>query len=161
MSEEVFAIAHSLGVKWMASDEGVLGRTLGIDFARDGNGRLEENAAQKLYTVHRYEKSQVEMRLVFRDHTISDLIGFVYSGMAPQDAAGHLIYNIKQAAQPVLNQGRDAVVPIILDGENAWEYYPKSGRDFFRRLYDGLQREDGIETVTVLEAIARHRDSPN
>lgn len=160
VSEEVFGIAHSLGVKWMASDEGVLGRTLGVDFARDGNGRLGEQAAQKLYTVHRYEKSAVEMRLVFRDHTISDLIGFVYSGMAAQDAAGHLIYNIKQAAQPVLNQGRDAVVPVILDGENAWEYYPQSGREFFRRLYDGLQREDGIEVVTVSEAIARHREQP-
>jgi len=160
VSEEVFAIGQSLGIKWMATDEGVLGRTLGIDFSRDDNGRLGEHAAQKLYAVHKYEKGKVEMRLVFRDHTISDLVGFVYSGMAPQDAAGHLIYNIKQAAQPVLNQGRDAVIPIILDGENAWEYYPKSGREFLRRFYDGLQREPGIEAVTVSEAIARQHDQP-
>jgi Glycosyl hydrolase family 57 len=68
------------------------------------------------------------------------------------------MHNIKRAAQPVLDQGRDAVVPIILDGENAWEYYPRSGREFLRRFYDGLQREPGVETVTVSEAIARHRD---
>jgi alpha-amylase/alpha-mannosidase (GH57 family) len=160
VSQEVLAIAHSLGVKWMATDEGVLGRTLGIDFSRDGTGRLAEQAAQKLYTIHRYENGAAEMRLIFRDHTISDLIGFVYSGMAPQDAAGHLIQNIKQAAQPVLNQGRDAMVPVILDGENAWEYYPKSGREFLRRFYDGLQREPGIEAVTVSEAIARHSEQP-
>ena len=49
------------------------------------------------------------MNMVFRDHTISDLIGFVYSGMDPGDAAGHLLHNIKEAAQPVLAQGRDAV----------------------------------------------------
>ena len=156
VSEEVLAIAHSLGVKWMATDEGVLGRTLGIDFARDGNGRLAAPAAEKLYTIHHYENGPAEMRLIFRDHTISDLIGFVYSGMAPQDAAGHLIQNIKQAAQPVLDQGLDAMVPVILDGENAWEYYPRSGRDFLRRFYDGLQREPAMEAVTVSEAIARH-----
>ena len=80
-----------------------------------------------------------EMNLIFRDHTISDLIGFVYSGMPPQEAASHLMHNIRQSAQPILNAGRDAVVPIILDGENAWEYYPQSGREFLRRFYDLLQ----------------------
>jgi len=58
----------------------------------------------------------------------------------------------------VLAKGRDAVVSIILDGENAWENYPKSGREFLRRFYDGLQREAGVEAVTVSEAIARHKD---
>jgi hypothetical protein len=98
------------------------------------------------------------MYLVFRDHTISDLIGFVYSGMPPANAAQHLIGNIKEAAKPVLAKGRDAVVSIILDGENAWEYYPKSGREFLRRFYDLLQREPGVEAVTISEAIARHKD---
>jgi len=76
------------------------------------------------------------------------------------DAAGHLLHNIKEAAQPVLAQGRDAVVSVILDGENAWEYYPKSGREFLRRFYDRLQREPGVEAVTVSEAIERHRSAP-
>jgi hypothetical protein len=98
------------------------------------------------------------MHLVFRDHTISDLIGFVYSGMDPNDAAAHLLGNIRNAAQPVLEQGRDAVVSVILDGENAWEYYPKSGREFLRRFYDALQRQDGLEAVTVSEAISRTRN---
>jgi alpha-amylase/alpha-mannosidase (GH57 family) len=158
VSEEALSIAQSLGVKWMATDEGVLGRSVGINFSRDGGGGLAAQAAEKLYTIHRFESGQTEMHLIFRDHTISDLIGFVYSGMPPQDAANHLIHNIKQAAQPILNQGRDAVVSIILDGENAWEYYPQSGREFLRRFYDTLQREPGVEAVTVSEAIARHRE---
>jgi alpha-amylase/alpha-mannosidase (GH57 family) len=158
VSEEVLAIAHSLGIQWMATDEGVLGRSTGSFFARDGNGRLPGHLAEKLYNIHRYEKGSAAMHMVFRDHTISDLIGFVYSGMPPADAARHLIRNIKDAAQPVLSQGRDAVVSIILDGENAWEYYPKSGREFLRRFYDGLQREPGLEAVTISEAIARHKD---
>ncbi|HTS35831.1 MAG TPA: glycoside hydrolase family 57 protein [Candidatus Solibacter sp.] len=158
VSEEVLAIAASIGINWMATDEGVLGRSTGLFFARDGNGRLPAHLAEKLYNIHRYENGSTAMHLVFRDHTISDLIGFVYSGMPPADAARHLINNIKDAARPVLERGRDAVVPIILDGENAWEYYPKSGREFLRRFYDELQREPGVEAVTISEAIARHKD---
>ncbi len=158
VSEEVLAIAHSLGIQWMATDEGVLGRSQGLFFARDGNGRLPSNLAEKLYDIYRYEKNSTAMHLVFRDHTLSDLIGFVYSGMPPADAARHLIENIKEAAKPVLDQGRDAVVSIILDGENAWEYYPKSGREFLRRFYDALQQDAAIEAITISEAIARHKN---
>ncbi len=158
VSEEVLAIAHSLGVNWMATDEGVLGRSTSVFFQRDGNGRLPAHLPERLYNIHRYENGQTAMHMVFRDHTISDLIGFVYSGMDSGDAARHLLRNIKDAAQPVLAQGRDAVVSVILDGENAWEYYPESGREFLRRFYDALQREGGLEAVTVSEAIARHRD---
>jgi len=158
VSEEILAIAHDLGVKWMATDEGVLGRTLGINFARDGSGLLSSDRAEKLYNLHRFESGPTQMHLLFRDHTISDLIGFVYSGMPPHDAAQHLMHNIKSAAQPVLEKGQDAVIPIILDGENAWEYYPQSGREFLRRFYDALQREPGLEAVTISEAIARHQN---
>ncbi len=157
VSEEAVAIAHSLGVQWMATDEGVLGRSTGLFFARDSSGRLPAQLGEKLYNIHRYENGSTAMHMVFRDHTISDLIGFVYSGMPPVEAAKHLITNIKEAAKPVLAQGRDAVVSIILDGENAWEYYPQSGREFLRRFYDGLQREGGLEAVTISEAIARHK----
>src|SRR5271157_3062229 len=158
LSEEVLAIAQSVGVQWMATDEGVLGRSSGSFFSRDGNGRLPAPLAEKLYNIHRYENGSTTMHLVFRDHAISDLIGFVYSGMPPAEAAKHLLGNIKEAAKPVLAKGRDAVVSIILDGENAWEYYPKSGREFLRRFYDGLQGEPGVEAVTISEAIARHQD---
>jgi len=157
VSDEALSIAHSLGIKWMATDEGVLGRSTGLFFHRDGNGRLPGHLAERLYNVYRYENGPTSMYMVFRDHTISDLIGFVYSGMNPADAAGHLLRNIKDAAQPVLAQGHDAVVSVILDGENAWEYYPKSGREFLRRFYDALQREAGLEAVTVSEAISRRR----
>src|SRR5437868_6746629 len=158
VSEEVLAIAQTLGVKWMATDEEVLGRTLGVSFSREGDGRLPAESAAKLYNIHRYQSGQTEMNMIFRDHTISDLIGFVYSGMPPQEAAAHLIRSIKQSAQPVLDQGKDAVLSIILDGENAWEYYPQSGREFLRRFYDALQYEPGVEAVTVSEAIQRHQN---
>jgi len=158
VSEEALTIAHQLGVQWMATDEGVLGRSLGINFSRDGHGHLSPDLAQRLYTIYRYENGDTRMNLLFRDHTLSDLIGFVYSGMPPQDAAHNLIHKIKESAQTMIANGQDAVVPIILDGENAWEYYPQSGREFLRRFYDALQKDPGIEAVTVTEAIARHKN---
>jgi hypothetical protein len=48
-------------------------------------------------------------------------------------------------------------VPIILDGENAWEYYPQSGREFLRRFYAALEAEPDIEAVTCSEAMERHQ----
>src|ERR1700678_3588827 len=78
--------------------------------------------------------------------------------MPPQDAANNLIHKIKESAKSVIANGQDAMVPIILDGENAWEYYPQSGREFLRRFYEALQNDPGIEAVTVTEAIARHKN---
>src|SRR5882757_3239010 len=155
VSDEVLAIAHELGVQWMATDEGVLKRSLGINLSRDGHGHLDSEGAHRLYTIYRYESAETRMNMLFRDHTLSDLIGFVYSGMPPQDAANNLIHKIKESAKPVLASGQDAMVPIILDGENAWEYYPQSGREFLRRFYEALSNDPGIEAVTVSEAITR------
>jgi hypothetical protein len=62
---------------------------------------------------------------------------------------------VKQAAEPVLAKRKTAVVPIILDGENAWEFYPQSGREFLRWLYDGIQKDPSIAALTVSEAIER------
>jgi alpha-amylase/alpha-mannosidase (GH57 family) len=160
VSEEALAIAAELGVKWMATDEGVLGRTLGIHFDRPQEGRLKPDHALKLYTPYLYRKGAIEMSMVFRDHTLSDLIGFVYSGMPAKQAAEHFIRSIKESAKPVLEKGRDAFVPVILDGENAWEFYPESGREFLCRVYHALQHDPSLRAVTMSEAMEVHRDPP-
>jgi hypothetical protein len=144
----------------MATDEGVLGRSIGYFFNRDGEGRLQGDGADKLYNLYRYQKAETMMHLLFRDHTLSDLIGFVYSGMAADSAANHLIHRIKDCVQAIGNNRHDVMVPIILDGENAWEYYPQSGREFLRRVYDAIQRDPEIEAVTVSEAVARQSQFP-
>ena len=158
VSEEALAIASRNGIEWMATDEGVLGRTLGFAFNRDDQGRLSAEAAAKLYTIYRYSNGDAPIHLLFRDHRISDLIGFVYAGMSAADAANHLWSSLHAAADPLVRQGRDAVISIILDGENAWETYPESGREFLRRFYDALQKDHQIEAVTIAEAITRHPD---
>jgi alpha-amylase/alpha-mannosidase (GH57 family) len=158
VSDEALAIASRSGIEWMATDEGVLGRTLGFDFNRDDQGRLSPEGAAKLYTIYRYSNGDAHIHLLFRDHRISDLIGFVYAGMSAADAANHLWSSLHAAADPLLRQGHDAVISIILDGENAWETYPESGREFLRRFYDALQKDPQFEAVTIAEAIARHPD---
>ena len=157
VSDEVLAIAASLGVQWMATDEGVLGRSLGVEFSRSQEGLLSPENSAKLYNIHRWQQDGQQMDLVFRDHRISDLVGFVYAGMGAHEASAHLMNSIRLAAAPLTDQGRDAVVPVILDGENAWEGFEKNGRDFLRRFYDSLQKDSQIEPVTISEAIARQK----
>ncbi len=155
VSDEAIAIAHRQGIEWMATDEGVLGRSTHTYFSRSREGRLHSDAAEALYKVYRYEKDNAWMHMVFRDHSLSDLIGFVYAGMPAADAAQHLVRQIKDSAAPVVALGKDAVVSVILDGENAWEYFPKSGREFLRRLYQTIADDPQLEAVTVSEAIAK------
>jgi alpha-amylase/alpha-mannosidase (GH57 family) len=157
VSDEAVGIAAQLGVQWMATDEGVLGRSLNHEMSRDTEGYLDQSSAEKLYNIYRWERESQTMNMVFRDHRISDLLGFTYSGMGASEAAEHLLNNIKLAASPLIDSGRDAVLSIILDGENAWESYDGNGRDFLRRFYDSLQKEPQIEPVTISEAIGRHR----
>jgi len=159
VSEETLTLAYKQGVQWMATDEGVLGRSLDFHFIRHNGEQLQGDGPERLYNIYRYENDDTRMHLVFRDHHLSDLIGFVYSGMPAAEAATHLIQSIKDSAQPVLDKGKTAVVSIILDGENAWEYYPQSGREFLRRFYDAVQRDPQVEAVTISEAIARHKES--
>lgn len=155
VSNETLSLAHGAGMEWLASDEGVLGRSLGTSFTRDGGGCLEAASARQLYQVYRWEQEDAAIHVLFRDHSLSDLIGFVYSGAPAAEAARDFLRRVKQSAEPVLRKGRDAVVPIILDGENAWESYPQSGREFLRRLYEGIQKDPLFESLTISEAIVR------
>lgn len=157
VSNEALAIAHDCGIEWMGTDEGVLGRSLSTWMERDASGNLNPRSAAELYRIYRWEHDEAEMRMIFRDHSLSDLIGFVYSGMSARDAAEDFISRIKASAAPLLKQGQDAVISIILDGENAWEYYPQSGREFLRRLYDAIQKDKLFETLTVSEAVLREQ----
>jgi alpha-amylase/alpha-mannosidase (GH57 family) len=160
VSSEVLALARQIGLKWLATDEGVLGRSTHSFFERDSGGRLTADSADRLYRLYSHGDGEGSVAIVFRDHNLSDLIGFVYSGMSAKDAAAHFVKSVKSAAQPVLAGGRDAVVPIILDGENAWEHFPKSGREFLRRLYAAIESDSQLESLTISETLARSQATP-
>jgi alpha-amylase/alpha-mannosidase (GH57 family) len=150
VSNEALSIAAELGFRWFASDEGVLGRTLNIGFGRDGEG-FPENAG-RLYAPLRIKLGEREIAGIFRDHYLSDLVGFVYSRMDSNAAADDLYRRIRMVAERVQSRG-PLILPLILDGENAWEYYPGNGREFLRRFYGRIAADSDIRAVTVSEAL--------
>ena len=157
VSDQALEIAMELGFKWFATDEGVLGRTKNIGFWRDAGGYPENGA--ELYTPWRLRRGGREMSGFFRDHYISDLAGFVYSRMGAQAAAEDLHRRIQSIGQRE-PYGRTATVSVILDGENAWEYYPENGRQFLREFYRKIEQDPDIAAYTMSEAMAAAPDQP-
>jgi alpha-amylase/alpha-mannosidase (GH57 family) len=143
VSDEVFAIAAGAGFAWAASDSGVLDRTLG-----------HPAGVEELYRPYLWEQGGHSLKVIFRDHFLSDLIGFVYSRMDAAQAADDFLLRIRENCRGILASGRDALVPIILDGENAWEYYDRNGRPFLRELYRRIPLETNMKALTVSEALA-------
>jgi len=157
VSDQALEIAAELGFQWFATDEGVLGRTRNIGFWRDASGYPENGPA--LYSPWRLERGGRSMTGFFRDHYISDLVGFVYSRMPAQAAAEDLHRRIRMIGdrQPA---GKTATVSLILDGENAWEFYPGNGRDFLRQFYSRIEKDSDIRPLTITEAIAAAPEAP-
>ena len=142
VSDEVLTIAADLGFQWAATDSGVVNRTLGRAVPVDG-----------LYRPYRWRQGGQSLGVIFRDHFLSDLIGFVYSKMDGAAAAEDFLRRIRDNCAGIVGSGRDALVPIVLDGENAWEYYYQNGRPFLRELYRRISEDGGMRAVTVSEAL--------
>jgi alpha-amylase/alpha-mannosidase (GH57 family) len=157
VSNDALAIAAELGFRWFASDEGVLGRTLNIGFGRDGDG-VPSNA-DRLYAPLRVNLGDREIAGIFRDHYLSDLVGFVYSRMDAVSAAEDLYRRIRIVAERVSSRS-PLTLPLILDGENAWEYYSGNGREFLRHFYGRVSGDAEIRALTVSEAIREASEIP-
>jgi len=144
VSDEAFALAAQAGFEWAATDSGVLDGTLGRGSGIEG-----------LYRPYRWTQQGRSVHVIFRDHFLSDLIGFVYSRMDGSQAAEDFLGRIRENCRGILSGGRDALVPIILDGENAWEYYDRNGRPFLRELYRRISDAKDMDALTVHEALAK------
>jgi alpha-amylase/alpha-mannosidase (GH57 family) len=151
VSDQTLEIAMDLGFEWFATDEGVLGRTRNIGFWRDAAGYPENGT--ELYTPWRWERNGRGMTGFFRDHYLSDLVGFVYSRMSADSAAEDLHRRIRLIGDRA-RAGTTPTVSIILDGENAWEYYAGNGREFLRQFYRRVGKDPDIRTCTASEAAA-------
>jgi alpha-amylase/alpha-mannosidase (GH57 family) len=151
VSDQALAIAAEEGFKWFGTDEGVLGRTLNLGFFRDAAG-LAANA-DRLYRPWRLKTPKLEITGLFRDHHISDLIGFVYSRMDGKAGAADLHGRLRALGERVPSK-QPLTVCLFLDGENAWEYYPGNGREFLREFYGRIQSDPDFRALTASEAIA-------
>jgi alpha-amylase/alpha-mannosidase (GH57 family) len=131
------------GCRWTASGENVLHHSLGTP----------QPAAQRQAAHHPWQLADAPgLTLFFRDDRLSDLIGFEYSKWHGRDAAAHFVAQLEAiaAAAPA---GETPLVSVILDGENAWEYYPYNGYHFFADLYELLEARPAIRTRTYAEVL--------
>lgn len=150
VSDQTLTIAAEEGFQWFGTDEGVLGRTLNAGFFRDAKG-VPANA-ERLYQPLRVQLGGKPITGLFRDHHLSDLIGFVYSRMNGKDAAADLHGRLRELGERV-QASQPLTVCLFLDGENAWEYYPGNGREFLRDFYGRIQGDQDFRALTATEAI--------
>ena len=157
VSDQSLTIAAEEGFQWFGTDEGVLGRTLNAGFFRDAKG-VPANA-ERLYKPLRVQLAGKSITGLFRDHHLSDLIGFVYSRMNGKDAAADLHGRLRELGERV-RTSQPLTICLFLDGENAWEYYPGNGREFLREFYGRIQGDQDFRALTATEAIATAGDIP-
>ncbi|MDE2117368.1 MAG: glycoside hydrolase [Betaproteobacteria bacterium] len=134
--------------RWTASGQGVLANSL-----RAANPSLPDHV-QYLYRPYKVQGAASGVHCFFRDDHLSDLIGFVYSKWFGKDAALHFVAQIEAIAQQA-PEGETPLVSVILDGENAWEYYPYNGYHFLQDLYSALQTHPKIRTTTYRDYLDR------
>ena len=154
VSEDILSFISDAGIKWIATDEEILAKSLDIHFHR---GLAEDDGVpEALYKPYYAEKFGYNVSMVFRDHQLSDLIGFVYSKWDSKRAVDDLIERLHRIRKSVSRYDEDHLVSIILDGENAWEHYRNDGHDFLSYLYERLSTESAFKTVTVGEYLTEH-----
>ncbi|MBI3931958.1 MAG: glycoside hydrolase [Acidobacteria bacterium] len=162
VSDEAVLEMARAGIRWTASDEGVLERSIGRPLHRDSRGTA--HPLEVLYTPWVRRTAAGDVAMVFRDRALSDLIGFSYAGMDPEHAAHDMLDRFRRVGERWRAQGLPGapLVSVILDGENAWEYFREGGRVFLARLYRGLAEDPALEAVTVSQALetAPQRELP-
>ena len=152
VSEPALALMAEAGVEWAASDEEVLLRSLFHPDKRFGEG----DKARTVFHPYRLANGKSPV-LFFRDRVLSDRIGFSYATWRPEEAAADFLtrlHAIRNAAPE-----EELVVPVILDGENAWETYPENGAPFLRALSKTLS-ENGVLVVKPSDAARESEPRP-
>lgn len=132
---------------WTATDPKLLFRSI----------NLQDELLQ--YFPYVYEKNSKRLVLFFRDSILSDSIGFTYHHWKPEDAVFDFVNILKTIRNRIVQRfGEDALdiacVPIILDGENCWEYYTDNGLPFLTLLYRTISDEPLLKTYTFSEIVS-------
>ncbi|MCB1865395.1 MAG: glycoside hydrolase [Chromatiales bacterium] len=131
------------GFRWAATGESVLTNTL-------GDARSKYRGKSWLYRP--WQPDETPLAMFFRDDGLSDRIGFQYASWHADDAVANLTHALADIAAHCNDPSR-RVVSIILDGENAWEYYPENARYFLPALYKSLGEHPALELTTFSSAL--------
>ena len=152
----IIPIIADAGIQWIATDEEILACSTDGWVSRDRNGYLRN--PEMLYRPWRVEEGGRQLQIVFRDHAISDQIGFHYQRYQAEHGVNDFLGKIEAIGNATGgNAGqRPTLVSIILDGENCWEYYPNSGVDFLRSLYRRVLQHPKITPVRIGDYLDRY-----
>ncbi|MDD5197216.1 MAG: glycoside hydrolase family 57 protein [Candidatus Omnitrophica bacterium] len=145
VSEQILPAIIASGIKWIVTDETLLFKSL----------KSKKRDTRLLYQPHLLKRREGELKIVFRDRNLSDLIGFTYHSWKAENAVADFISHLENINKTFQNE--DSLVVIAMDGENAWEYYTNDGHDFLSLLYARLSAADFIKTTTVSEYLETHR----
>ena len=139
VSEHILPFIIKSGIKWIVADEAILFKSLNIKKRNTG----------LLYQPHLLKREDGELNIVFRDRNLSDLIGFNYHGMKENEAVNNFIGHLENIDKAF--KGKDTLITIAMDGENAWEFFRNDGHDFLELFYQRISESDFIKTTTVAE----------
>lgn len=145
VSNDIIPMVVDNGIKWLATDEAILFNSY--------KPALQNR--QYLFRPYNVNINGNVVSMIFRDHGLSDSIGFVYSKWNPDDAVRDFIDKVKNIGSYVCDCYDYPLVSVILDGENCWEYYKNDGWDFLSKLYSELSKEENIETVKISDYLNR------
>ncbi|MET0065875.1 MAG: glycoside hydrolase family 57 protein [Candidatus Thiodiazotropha sp.] len=151
VSEVTLKMLEEEGFEWAATGQQVLSNSL---MAGGGDSPLPDNWVHTPYQVQ-----EGHLNMFFRDDGLSDLIGFTYSEWHADDAVGDLINHLVNIADACADNP-DAVVSIIMDGENAWEYYPFNGSYFLGTMYKRLASHPRLSLTTFSEVLTKQKQPP-
>ncbi len=140
VSEDVVRLAMAKHLRWIATDEEILWRTLN-----------SPRSLSLLYRPHLVRRKEGRLSMIFRDRELSDLLGFVYSQWNVSMAIQDFLKRLEGIYQQFRAEKTPALVSLILDGENAWESYHRDGHEFLMGLYHALAADSRFRLVTVSE----------
>jgi alpha-amylase/alpha-mannosidase (GH57 family) len=147
LSKPLIEMLNAAGCAWAASSQAVLANSL------RAQGLPAEDKNRFLYRP--YDCNGV--MLLFRDDRLSDLIGFEYASWHGKDASEHFVGELESVASHAAD-GEVPLVGVMLDGENAWEYYPYNGYFFLQDLYSALGSHKTIRTFLPSQCLERKRE---
>ncbi|MFI0400528.1 MAG: glycoside hydrolase [Thiolinea sp.] len=147
ISDSAIALLDEFGIRWTASGEGVWRNSSYL------SGYYGEpiDSKRDLSKPHSLPNSAVRMH--FRDDGLSDLIGFKYSNWSAAEAVKDFIQNLENTAKFLGAEASQHSLAVILDGENAWEYYPDNAVEFLDLLYTELNQSKLIKTACFADLI--------
>ncbi|MGE3799030.1 MAG: alpha-amylase/alpha-mannosidase, partial [Thermomicrobiales bacterium] len=156
VSQAIIPAIASAGIQWIATDEEILAQSTAGAVGRDSQGHATH--PDRLFQPWKIEEQGESLQIVFRDHGLSDQIGFHYQRSDPVWAARDLLEKVKGIGRAVdrVRGDRPALVPVILDGENCWEHFPDGGVRFLRTLYREAVQQPEINPVRVRDHLESH-----